>query len=166
MIEITRDVNHAGRFQLSTEAVVPAAVDDVFSFFADAANLQVLTPPWLRFQILTELPIDMHAGTLIDYRLALRGIPVRWQTEISVWDPPFRFVDRQVRGPYRIWEHTHTFEEVPDGTLMRDSVSYAVPGGAVVNALFVAPELKRIFEFRRQQLLGTVFDKCHNDAVT
>jgi len=96
----------------------------------------------------------MNPGALIDYRLRLRGIPIRWQSEITAWEPPHRFVDEQRRGPYRQWIHEHTFVEQEGGTLARDRVQYAVPGGSLVNYLFVARDLKRVFAFREETLLG------------
>lgn len=149
MIEITR---HNGHNRLQTELWLPHDVEHVFAFFAEAANLEAITPPWLQFRILTPRPIQMSPGTLIDYRLRLHGIPIRWRTEISVWEPPRRFVDRQVRGPYRLWEHTHTFTEVRGGTLVRDDVHYAAPGGWFVEQILVRPDLRRIFEYRSRSL--------------
>ena len=125
----------------------------VFDFFSRAENLDLLTPPWLRFKILSPLPIVMAEGTRITYRIRLRGFPVRWVSEISEWEPPFRFTDRQLRGPYSLWTHNHLFEETDGGTLAVDDVTYRVPGGALVNRLFVAGELRRIFEYRRAKLL-------------
>ena len=132
---------------------------EVFEFFADARNLEALTPPFLRFEILTPDPIRMGAGTLIDYRLRLHGLPVRWRTEITVWEPPRRFADRQVRGPYRWWIHEHTFIEREGGTEMSDRVEYGVPGGALINFLLVESDLRRIWEYRNREIrrhLGAV----------
>ena len=125
---------------------------DVFAFFADALNLEAITPPWLHFRILTAPPIEMREGTIIDYRLRLRGVPIRWQSEIIAWEPPRRFVDEQRRGPYRRWIHEHTFEEHDGATVVRDRVDYAVPGGAAVDRLVVARDLDRIFAFRHKAL--------------
>jgi ligand-binding SRPBCC domain-containing protein len=130
------------------EVWLPRPPADVFPFFADASNLDVITPPWLSFRTLTQGEVAMKAGALIDYRLRVHGVPVRWQSEITVWDPPRRFVDEQRRGPYRLWVHEHRFVEKDGGTLAVDDVRYAVPGGALVNALFVARDIERIFEFR------------------
>ncbi len=135
-----------------TEQWLPRNREEIFGFFSDAYNLQTLTPDWLQFVILTPLPITMRAGAIIDYRLKLRGIPVRWRTEITTWDPPQRFVDEQRRGPYRFWAHEHLFEQRDGGTLMADRVRYAVPGGWLVNGLFVRAEVRRIFDFRRRKL--------------
>lgn len=139
-------------FELSTTAWLPEPVDVVFPFFGDAHNLNILTPPWLHFEILTPKPIPMHAGTLIDYRIRLRVIPMRWRTRISLWEPNRRFVDEQLRGPYLEWIHTHTFEPVDGGTLMKDVVRYRVPGGALVNRLFVERDVARIFRYRLEAL--------------
>ena len=127
-------------------------VSDVFEFFADARNLQAITPPWLDFVVLTPGMIEMRPGTLIDYKLRLRGFPLRWRTLIREWEPPHRFVDEQLHGPYRQWIHEHTFVEQGCGTLARDRVRYVVPGGAIVNALFVRRDVERIFAFRRARL--------------
>jgi ligand-binding SRPBCC domain-containing protein len=147
----------AGAFTLSRSVWLPAFPEDLFPFFAAAENLNLLTPPWLHFRILTPLPIDMRAGTLITYRLRLRGIPLRWLTQISAWDPPRLFIDRQLKGPYREWVHTHRFTAVDGGTRVEDHVRYRVPGGALVHALVVRPELERIFDFRQRALLAALF---------
>jgi ligand-binding SRPBCC domain-containing protein len=131
---------------------LPGAPEDVFAFFSDALNLERITPPWLRFEVLTPGPLRLREGTLLEYRLRLHGVPVRWLTRIETWDPPHRFVDAQVRGPYRLWHHTHAFEPDGDGTLMRDTVRYALPFGALgalAHAAFVRRDLGRIFDFRQ-----------------
>lgn len=128
-------------------------MEEVFAFFSDARNLEVLTPPWLRFRILTPEPIELSTGTLLDYELKLHGFPVRWQSEITAWEPPRRFVDEQRRGPYRLWIHEHRFEPRDSGTLAQDRVRYSVFGGALVNRFLVEPDLRRIFAFRQQKLL-------------
>ena len=134
------------------ELWLPCHRNEVFPFFADPHNLEAITPPWLHFEILTPGTIVMQPGTLIDYRIRLHGLPLSWRTEIEVWKPPFRFVDNQLRGPYRRWHHTHTFEERDGGTLCRDEVRYAVFGGALVNRFLVRPDVERIFAYRQQQL--------------
>jgi len=125
-----------------------------FDFYGDALNLEPLTPPWLHFELTTPMPIEMGAGTLLDYRLRLHGVPIRWRTRIETWEPPHRFVDTQLRGPYKLWEHTHTFEPEGDGsTLIRDRVRYAIPYGpfgAIAHTVFVRRDLARIFEYRQQ----------------
>ena len=131
---------------------LPHPLAIVFELFADACELETITPPWLRFEVLTPRPVDMRAGTLIDYRLRLHGIPIRWRSEISAWEPPLRFIDRQIRGPYRLWVHEHTFVESGGGTLVRDRVEYQVPGGRLVDRLFVRRDLLKIFRFRQETL--------------
>jgi len=140
-------------FTLHVELWLPRPRHEVFPFFADAQNLESLAPPWLNFEVLTPAPIKMRPGTLIDYKLRMRGIPLRWQSEISTWEPPFRFIDEQRRGPYRRWIHEHSFEERDGGTLCRDRVRYAVFGGWLVERLFVRRDVERIFAFRRERLL-------------
>lgn len=139
-------------FNVERSTLIPFPRETVFDFFARAENLELLTPPWLSFHIQTPKPIRMCEGTLIDYRLRLRGLPLRWRSEITIWEPPFRFVDEQRRGPYRLWVHEHRFEEVDGGTRVEDLVRYAVPGGTLVDKLFVAPDVKRIFDYRQERL--------------
>jgi ligand-binding SRPBCC domain-containing protein len=131
---------------------VPRPLQVVFAFFADAGNLEAITPPWLRFEILTPRPIAMRQGSRVDYRLRLHGVPLHWQSEITAWEPPYRFVDEQRRGPYRTWVHEHTFAERDGGTDVRDVVRYAVPGGWLADWLFVRRDVRRIFEYRARQL--------------
>ncbi len=124
-----------------------------FGFYADADNLEPLTPPWVHFHLLTPRPIAFGAGTLLDYRLRLHGVPFRWRTRIDTWEPPHYFHDHQDRGPYARWEHSHTFEADGEGaTIIRDHLEYALPLGplgAVAHGLFVRRDLERIFDFRR-----------------
>ena len=138
--------------KLKTEIWLPQKRTTVFSFFADPRNLEDLTPEWLHFEILTPMPLQMKSGVLIDYRLRLYGIPLHWQSEISVWEPPHRFVDRQIQGPYRVWIHEHMFTEHRGGTLVGDTVEYAAPGGILVHRLFIARDLRRIFAYRQARL--------------
>ena len=137
----------------------PESVERVFAPFADAGNLQAITPPWLHFRIISELPIEMKAGAIIEYRLRFHGVPVRWRTVIESWDPPHRFTDVQQRGPFALWHHTHTFEPVEGGTLARDRVRYRVGFGPFddgAHALFIGRDLARIFDFRRTAVLDLV----------
>ena len=143
---------HVRTLRYSQLLPVPRA--DVFPFFAAAENLERLTPPWLHFRILTPTPLTMRRGALIDYRIRLHGLPLRWRTAIAEWEPPLRFVDTQLRGPYRLWVHTHTFTDVPGGTLCEDELRYAVPGGRLVDALFVRAQVERIFHYRQGALHG------------
>ncbi len=109
--------------------------DELFEFFSDALNLEEITPPWLRFRVVSKLPIFMHRGAEIEYRLKIHGVPVGWCSRITTWDPPYRFVDEQVRGPYRMWIHEHRFGEDSGGTLCEDNVQYAPRGGTLINKL-------------------------------
>jgi ligand-binding SRPBCC domain-containing protein len=141
---------------LRREQHVRGTPEEVFPFFSDAHNLEAITPPWLRFHVVTPQPVDMRAGALIEYRLRLRGIPISWLTRIEEWTPGVRFVDVQLSGPYRLWHHVHEFE--PDGaggTLMRDTVHYALPFwplGEVAHALIVRRDLAAIFAFRHSEV--------------
>ena len=140
-------------FTLHDELWLPRPIGEIFPFFADAANLEKLTPPWLNFRIQTPTPIVMHPGALIDYQLKVHGIPLHWRTEILEWDPPHRFVDTQLKGPYQLWHHTHTFTEKDGGTLCTDDVRYYPIGGWLINTLFVKRDVRTIFDYRRKQLL-------------
>jgi ligand-binding SRPBCC domain-containing protein len=138
--------------------------EEIFPFFAEAANLDSLTPSWLHFEVLTPGKIAMGPGALIDYRLRVHGVPLRWRTEIAEWRPPERFVDVQLRGPYRLWRHTHTFVERAGGTLCRDEVEYWPRGGAIINWLFVRRDIERIFQFRQRRLLEIFAGGAANQA--
>ncbi len=138
---------------------IPRPIAEAFEFFADAANLERITPPELRFRILSRLPIEMRRGTTIEYRLALFGVPFGWLTAIDHWEPPYRFVDRQLRGPYTKWVHTHEFSSERGGTRMHDRVEYRLPLGPLgLPALpLVRRQLARIFDYREatiQRLLA------------
>jgi ligand-binding SRPBCC domain-containing protein len=139
-------------YQLQTSLWLPQPRELIFEFFSDPKNLERITPPWLHFEILSPTELAVDCGTRIDYRLRIRGLQIRWQSEIIIWEPPTRFVDQQTRGPYRLWVHEHTFSERDGGTIAGDNVVYAVPGGKLVQKLFVAPDLDRIFHYRRAAL--------------
>ena len=149
-----------GYHVLRREQRLPRPPQEVFPFFADAGNLEAITPAWLRFRIVTPRPIEMRAGALIEYRLRLHGLPVSWLTTIEAWEPGERFVDMQLTGPYRLWHHTHEFE--PDGaggTIMRDTVRYALPFGplgAIAHRAFVARDLAAIFDHRVRRVAELV----------
>lgn len=138
--------------QFTSEQWLPRPLNEVFPFFADARNLERITPQWLRFRILTPAPIEMAVGTRIEYKLRIRGVPLRWESEITVWEPPYRFVDEQRRGPYRSWIHTHRFVADGEGTRVHDNVVYSVWGGRVVDRLLVRRDVAKIFEYRRSVL--------------
>jgi ligand-binding SRPBCC domain-containing protein len=142
----------AGGYRLRSESIIPRSIEEVFAFFSDAGNLERLTPPWLNFNILTPLPIDMREGRLIDYKLRIRGVPVWWQSEITEWNPPYSFADHSRRGPYKYWRHQHRFEPCDGGTRVVDDVHYDVPGGAIVHWLVVKRDVQKIFEYRLRML--------------
>jgi ligand-binding SRPBCC domain-containing protein len=137
---------------LHREQRLERAIEEVFAFFGDARNLEAITPPLLRFRMLTPEPIVMRAGTRLRYRLRVRGVPLNWLTEIREWEPPHRFVDVQLEGPYALWQHTHSFtDDGAGGTLMRDEVRYELPLGGVgelAHRLVVRRDVERIFDYR------------------
>ena len=140
---------------LSRTQLVDRPLDEVFAFFSDAANLEPLTPGFLRFRFLTPMPIEMRVGARIDYSLSLLGIPIRWRTRITDWQVGVQFVDEQESGPYAYWRHTHTFEVAGGSTVVGDTVEYALPfgpAGAVAHALVVRVLLDRIFDFRHDAI--------------
>lgn len=141
---------------LTREQTLPGSPDTVFPFFAAARNLEAITPPWLGFRVVTPEPIAMAPGALIDYRLKLHGIPLRWKTRIAEWEPGQRFVDEQLRGPYALWHHTHEFRPAAGGgTVMRDTVRYALPLGplgGIAHRVLVRRDLDRIFDFRAAEV--------------
>ena len=137
--------------RLRRDLVVAAPLDETFAFFADAFNLERLTPPWLNFRIRTPRPLVMREGVVIDYRIVLHGVPIPWRSRIDVWEPGVCFVDRQVIGPYRWWRHEHRFEAVRDGTRVVDDVEFAARI-SWASGRFVRRELERIFTFRQEAL--------------
>ena len=145
-----------GHHVLRREQRLPGTPAEVFPYFADAGNLEAITPDWLAFRIVTPRPVEMRAGALIEYRLRLHGVPVSWLTRIEEWEPGVRFVDMQLSVPYKLWHHTHEFaHDGAGGTLMRDTVRYALPLGPLgelVRLLLVRRDLERIFDFRREEI--------------
>ena len=142
-------------FTFRQEHWIQRPLDEVFSFFSDARNLEQITPPWVGFHILFMSTDSIQEGTEIGYRLRLHGVPIHWRTEILEWNPPGRFVDVQRSGPYKLWRHTHEFEAVNGGTRMIDTVEYALPFGLlgrIAHALMVRRDVQQIFDYRRQRI--------------
>ncbi len=139
-------------YTLERECWLPRPVEEIFAFFADPGNLEALTPPSLKFRMLTPRSA-LRTGLTIEYGLRVRGVPIRWRSLISAYEPGKRFVDEQLKGPYRLWVHEHTFVPHEGGTLCGDRVTYAVPLGWLVHRWLVRPDLERIFDYRRAKLL-------------
>lgn len=153
-----------GEFHLRAASRIERSLDEVFAFFAQPENLELITPPQLGFEILTPLPIEMAEGALIRYRVRVHGVPLPWLTRIDVWEPGVRFVDRQVRGPYRVWVHEHRFEaHGPHATVVHDHVRYRPPLGRLANALVVRRDLLRIFA-HRQAVIPTLIGRQDQPA--
>ncbi|MEM6334819.1 MAG: SRPBCC family protein [Planctomycetota bacterium] len=140
-----------GTYRLTMHQWLEPSQQDLWPFFSNAANLEEITPDSVQFHVITPQPVDMHPGTLIDYRLKVRGLPLRWRTHISDWNPPTSFIDQQVRGPYDLWHHEHRFVADGSGTRCTDTVHYRVPGGPLaplIHAMFVGPDVRKIFAHR------------------
>jgi len=140
-------------YEFHQETRIPYPVEEVFQSFSNAENLERITPSFLGFQILTPTPLQIKTGTLIDYKLKIHGFSMRWRTRISSWEPPYRFVDEQLKGPYRSWIHEHTFSTTSDGsaTLMRDDVRYSIIFGKLVHFM-VKKDIEAIFRYRTQAI--------------
>ena len=139
-------------FEINTKQYINKSLDVVFEFFSKPENLEMITPESLSFNILTPTPIKMEKGSLIDYTIRLFGIPIHWRTLISDYEPPFRFVDQQIKGPYTFWHHTHTFQQVDGGVEIIDKVKYSLPMGwlgTLVHSIWVRKDLEKIFEHRK-----------------
>jgi ligand-binding SRPBCC domain-containing protein len=144
------------RHTLHYSVELPLPQKDVFEFFADVANLQRITPPGLNFSILTPLPISMGVGAIIDFKLSLLGVSFDWKTEISAWEPPQMFIDRQIKGPYAEWIHRHTFRTTGEGkTVMEDDVTYSLPAMPLGELAYplVSRQLGIIFTYRQETIL-------------
>jgi ligand-binding SRPBCC domain-containing protein len=142
-------------YTLRREQFIPRPPAEVFQFFSNAGNLQEITPPFLDFEILTPQPVEIRRGTMLDYRLKWHGFPIRWQTKIIEWNPPHGFVDLQVKGPYHLWRHMHQFRPEGEGTMMLDSLNYALPLGvlgALAHSVKVRKDVEGIFDYRRQRI--------------
>jgi hypothetical protein len=144
---------------LTKTTIINKSLSEVFEFFSNAENLNKITPPDMQFKILTPLPIIIKKGTLIDYKIKVSGIPFNWQTEITEWEPNKRFTDKQLKGPYRVWIHEHTFEEKDGKTIMNDHVQFLSPGWflePIINKLFIEKKVKGIFTYR-EKILNNLF---------
>lgn len=140
---------------LEVTTIINKPLNEVFEFFSKAENLDQLTPTELKFKILTPLPIVMKKGALIDYRIQLNGIPFNWRTEITEWEPGVKFADKQIKGPYALWHHTHTFKAIGDSTEMTDRIEYLAPGWIfepIIHQLIVKSKVEAIFKYREQKL--------------
>ena len=150
-------------YTFETQTILNKPIHEVFPFFANAENLDKVTPPWLKFEILTPLPIEMKVGIQVDYRLRLHGLPIRWRSEITEWDPPHKFTDIQIKGPYRFWKHEHLFSAESDRTRMIDQVEYSIPGwifSPIVHSLFVNHDIEKIFAYR-EKTFQNIFSPHH-----
>ena len=139
-----------------TSMTAPLAIREAFSVFENPYNLARITPPWLNFRILTE-GLAMRKGIEIDYTIAWLGVPMRWKTRITEYEPPFQFVDEMLRGPYRLWRHRHTFRPGAAGTIVEDRVDYALPLGplgSLAHTLLVRRQVEEIFAYRQKALAG------------
>ena len=154
-------------YTLDREQFVPRPLSEVFPFFERPDNLEKITPDWMQMRFLTPTPAPMHVGSVIDYNVRVHGVPLRWTTLIAEYEPPHRFVDVQLRGPYAFWHHTHTFEETKGGTLIRDAVRYALPLGplgALAHTLLIRRDLNTIFA-HRQKVIEDLFPSRHSERV-
>lgn len=154
-----------GGYCLTARMAVDLPREEVFELFADANQLERITPDWLNFEILTPRPILMRAGLLLDYKIRLHAIPIKWRTEISAWNPPFRFVDQQLKGPYKRWHHEHTFEQIDGKTIVIDNVHYIPRGGSLIHRFMVKPDLEKIFRFRHDRLSEIFAERIAGNAA-
>jgi hypothetical protein len=141
-------------YRLIREQWIPKPIEEAFAFFSRPQNLEEITPPWLEFHIVRS-DQQLQAGSLINYKLRIHRLPMRWTSEITDWEPPHRFVDTQLSGPYKFWRHEHSFREQNGGTLIRDHVEYALPFGIIgeiAHTLMVRRDVETIFKFRQQRL--------------
>ena len=139
-------------FEINIKQHINKPLDVVFEFFSKPENLEMITPKSLSFNMLTPTPVKMEKGSLIDYTIRLFGIPIHWRTLISDYEPPFRFVDQQIKGPYTFWHHTHLFQKVDGGVEIIDKVKYSLPMGwlgTLVHSIWVRKDLEKIFEHRK-----------------
>ena len=147
-------------YKLQFNQFINLNIDKVFDFFSNPENLEKITPSYLKFKIITKKPYDMREGIVFDYQLYLRGIPIKWKSLISHYNPPVGFIDEQIKGPYSYWHHTHTFTQKDEGTLITDTVKYSLPFGfigRIAHYLWVKKDLEKIFNYR-QQVIKEIFN--------
>ena len=150
-------------FEINMKQYINKPLEVVFEFFSKPENLEMITPKSLSFNILTPTPIKMGKGSLIDYTIRLFGIPIHWRTLISDYEPPFRFVDQQIKGPYTFWHHTHMFQAVEGGVEIIDKVKYSLPLGwlgTLAHAIWVRKDLEKIFKHRKN-VIQNYFEKTN-----
>ena len=151
-------------YEINTTQFIAKPLEMVFDFFSKPENLEHITPSYLKFNLQTPSPVIMKIGQIIDYKIKLKGIPLRWRSQITSYDPPYHFVDEQIRGPYALWQHTHTFKEKNGTTLIEDHILYKIPFGIIgsaANSLFVKKDLTRIFQYRKEKI-NLIFGKEFN----
>lgn len=146
---------HDGGHVFQSYQWFPRSKKEIFDFFSKAENLETITPPWLNFKIIKKSHNEIQEGMLIDYSLKIKGVPARWRTRISNWSPPHQFMDSQLRGPYSLWDHTHSFDEIGEGTLMSDEVVYRAPFGPIghiMNEILIRKDIETIFNYRTKRM--------------
>jgi ligand-binding SRPBCC domain-containing protein len=151
-------------YELTDRFEVPASIDETWNFFSTADNLPRITPPWLKFTVTTPTPVEIKLDSILDYTIAWKGLPIRWRTRIIDFTPPRQFIDLQIRGPYALWHHQHTFESSAngDGVICADRVIYRLPLGPlgrIAHALLVRRQLLDIFRHRRR-VIGESLGGC------
>jgi ligand-binding SRPBCC domain-containing protein len=154
-------------YTLECEMLAPVAIQDAFSVFESPYNLARITPPWLGFRILNDQRVVMRKGAEIDYSIGWMGLPMKWMTRITEYEPPFVFVDEQKRGPYALWRHTHTFQPCEAGTIVGDRVEYALPLGPlgrIAHAVIVRRQLEGIFRYRQERLSEIFYEMTERPA--
>ena len=152
MIEINIRKIGVWKYQLKTSMKFKKSVEEIFDFFSSINNLDLITPPFLKFRILSNKNVRIQNGTIFKYRLSLHGVPIIWKSRINNWDPPYKFVDEQIMGPFLSWSHLHKFSKENEFTFIEDIVDYKVLGGFLIHELFVKKDLINIFSFRKEKL--------------
>ena len=155
-------------YTLESNQFINKPIEEVFQFFSKPENLSVFTPAKLGFKILSPNPIKMGVGRLIDYNIYLMGIPIHWRTLITDYEPPNMFVDQQIKGPYTMWHHTHTFHKVKGGVEIKDRVVYSIPFGflgRLLNYLWIKRDLNNIF-LHRKKVIDKLFENNDYKSYT